>query len=188
MRDLQTNPLKSRQSLSCLCGTAEAPLGMPEATPTTHQALRGRIQTYFYGLPTLSEYGGGPMVIRIWTSPSIVLAVLRRGRVRAGAQARAPPGAQAPVRRGGSELGLTFVGPRRCLLARSRCPLPVAQRPARPLCGSPWRQSGWRLPFVGTARSAPAVHSELYESNLRTRCWSIPYERNPATELWHSKL
>ena len=33
---LQTNPLKSRQSLSCLCGTAEAPLGMPEATPTTH--------------------------------------------------------------------------------------------------------------------------------------------------------
>ena len=29
---------------------------MPEATPTTHQALRGRIQTYFYGLPTLSEY------------------------------------------------------------------------------------------------------------------------------------
>ena len=53
---LQTNPLKSRQSLSCLCGTAEAPLGMPEATPTTHQALRGRIQTYFYGLPTLCEY------------------------------------------------------------------------------------------------------------------------------------
>ena len=53
---LQTNPLKSRQSLSCLCGTAEAPLGMPEATPTTHQALRGRIQTYFYGLPTLREY------------------------------------------------------------------------------------------------------------------------------------
>ena len=52
---LQTNPLKSRQSLSCLCGTAEAPLGMPEATPTTHQALRGRIQTYFYGLPTLCE-------------------------------------------------------------------------------------------------------------------------------------
>ena len=52
---LQTNPLKSRQSLSCLCGTAEAPLGMPEATPTTHQALRGRIQTYFYGLPTLSS-------------------------------------------------------------------------------------------------------------------------------------
>ena len=52
---LQTNPLESRQSLSCLCGTAEAPLGMPEATPTTHQALRGRIQTYFYGLPTLSE-------------------------------------------------------------------------------------------------------------------------------------
>ena len=42
---LQTNPLKSRQSLSCLCGTAEAPLGMPEATPTTHQAFRGRIQT-----------------------------------------------------------------------------------------------------------------------------------------------
>ena len=33
---LQTNPLKSRQSLSCLCGTAEAPLGMPAATPTTH--------------------------------------------------------------------------------------------------------------------------------------------------------
>ena len=33
---LPTNPLKSRQSLSCLCGTAEAPLGMPEATPTTH--------------------------------------------------------------------------------------------------------------------------------------------------------
>ena len=53
---LPTNTLKSRQSLSCLCGTAEAPLGMPEATPTTHQALRGRIQTYFYGLPTLSEY------------------------------------------------------------------------------------------------------------------------------------
>ena len=52
---LQTKHLKSRQSLSCLCGTAEAPLGMPEATPTTHQALRGRIQTYFYGLPTLSE-------------------------------------------------------------------------------------------------------------------------------------
>ena len=51
-----TNTLKSRQSLSCLCGTAEAPLGMPEATPTTHQALRGRIQTYFYGLPTLCEY------------------------------------------------------------------------------------------------------------------------------------
>ena len=56
MRDLQTNTLKSRQSLSCLCGTAEAPLGMPEATPTTHQALRGRIQTYFYGLPTSCEY------------------------------------------------------------------------------------------------------------------------------------
>ena len=36
LRDLQTNTLKSRQSLSCLCGTAEAPLGMPEATPTTH--------------------------------------------------------------------------------------------------------------------------------------------------------
>ena len=53
---LHTNTLKSRQSLSCLCGTAAAPLGMPEATPTTHQALRGRIQTYFYGLPTLSEY------------------------------------------------------------------------------------------------------------------------------------
>ena len=52
---LQTKHFKSRQSLSCLCGTAEAPLGMPEATPTTHQALRGRIQTYFYGLPTLSE-------------------------------------------------------------------------------------------------------------------------------------
>ena len=50
---LQTKHFKSRQSLSCLCGTAEAPLGMPEATPTTHQALRGRIQTYFYGLPTL---------------------------------------------------------------------------------------------------------------------------------------
>ena len=33
-----TNTLKSRQSLSCLCGTAEAPLGMPEATPTTHEA------------------------------------------------------------------------------------------------------------------------------------------------------
>ena len=34
---LPTNTLKSRQSLSCLCGTAEAPLGMPEAaTPTTH--------------------------------------------------------------------------------------------------------------------------------------------------------
>ena len=33
---LQTNPLESRQSLSCLCGTAEAPLGMPEVTPTTH--------------------------------------------------------------------------------------------------------------------------------------------------------
>ena len=33
---LATNALKSRQSLSCLCGTAEAPLGMPEATPTTH--------------------------------------------------------------------------------------------------------------------------------------------------------
>ena len=33
---LQMNPLKSRQSLSCLCGTAEAPLGMAEATPTTH--------------------------------------------------------------------------------------------------------------------------------------------------------
>ena len=44
---LPTNTLKSRQSLSCLCGTAAAPLGMPEATPTTHQALRGRIQTYF---------------------------------------------------------------------------------------------------------------------------------------------
>ena len=28
--------LKSQQSLSCLCGTAEAPLGMPEASPTTH--------------------------------------------------------------------------------------------------------------------------------------------------------
>ena len=53
---LHTTTLKSRQSLSCLCGTAAAPLGMPEATPTTHQALRGRIQTYFYGLPTLSEY------------------------------------------------------------------------------------------------------------------------------------
>ena len=48
---LHTNTLKSRQSLSCLCGTAAAPLGMPEATPTTHQALRGRIQTYFYGPP-----------------------------------------------------------------------------------------------------------------------------------------
>ena len=35
---LQTNPLKSRQSPSCLCGTAEAPLGMLEATPTTHEA------------------------------------------------------------------------------------------------------------------------------------------------------
>ena len=45
---LQTNPLKSRQSPSCLCGTAEAPLGMPEATPTTHQALRGRIETYLF--------------------------------------------------------------------------------------------------------------------------------------------
>ena len=56
---LPTNTLKSRQSLSCLCGTAEAPLGMPEATPTTHQALRGRIQTYFYGLPTLREYRQG---------------------------------------------------------------------------------------------------------------------------------
>jgi len=56
---LPTNTLKSRQSLSCLCGTAEAPLGMPEATPTTHQAFRGRIQTYFYGLPTLSEYTTG---------------------------------------------------------------------------------------------------------------------------------
>ena len=33
---LQTKHFKSRQSLSCLCGTAEAPLGMPEATPTTH--------------------------------------------------------------------------------------------------------------------------------------------------------
>ena len=33
---LQTNPSKSRQSPSCLCGTAEAPLGMLEATPTTH--------------------------------------------------------------------------------------------------------------------------------------------------------
>ena len=53
---LQTNPLKSRQSPSCLCGTAEAPLGMLEATPTTHEAVRGLIQIYFYGLPTLSEY------------------------------------------------------------------------------------------------------------------------------------
>ena len=52
---LQTNPLESRQSLSCLCGTAEAPLGMLEATPTTHEAVRGLIQIYFYGLPTLSE-------------------------------------------------------------------------------------------------------------------------------------
>ena len=33
---LQTKHFKPRQSLSCLCGTAEAPLGMPEATPTTH--------------------------------------------------------------------------------------------------------------------------------------------------------
>ena len=55
---LQTNPSKSRQSLSCLCGTAEAPLGMLEATPTTHEALRGRIPIYFYGLPTLCEYSG----------------------------------------------------------------------------------------------------------------------------------
>ena len=53
---LQTNPSKSRQSPSCLCGTAEAPLGMLEATPTTHEAVRGRIQIYFYGLPTLREY------------------------------------------------------------------------------------------------------------------------------------
>ena len=53
---LQTNPLKSRQSPSCLCGTAEAPLGMPEATPTTHEAVRGRIQTYFFRLPTLCDY------------------------------------------------------------------------------------------------------------------------------------
>ena len=53
---LQTNPLKSRQSLSCLCGTAEAPLGMPQAIPTTHEAVRGRIQTYFFRLPTLGEY------------------------------------------------------------------------------------------------------------------------------------
>ena len=33
---LPTNPLKSQQSLSCICVTAGAPLGMPEATPTTH--------------------------------------------------------------------------------------------------------------------------------------------------------
>ena len=36
MRFFKRNTFKSRQSLSCLCGTAEAPLGMPEATPTTH--------------------------------------------------------------------------------------------------------------------------------------------------------
>ena len=29
---------------------------MLEATPTTHEAVRGRIQIYFYGLPTLREY------------------------------------------------------------------------------------------------------------------------------------
>ena len=29
---------------------------MLEATPTTHEAVRGLIQIYFYGLPTLSEY------------------------------------------------------------------------------------------------------------------------------------
>ena len=48
---LQTNPSKSRQSPSCLCGTAEAPLGMLEATPTNHEAVRGRIQIYFFRLP-----------------------------------------------------------------------------------------------------------------------------------------
>ena len=48
---LQTKHFKSRQSLSCLCGTAEAPLGMLEATPTTHEAVRGRIQIYFFRLP-----------------------------------------------------------------------------------------------------------------------------------------
>ena len=52
---LQTKHFKSRQSLSCLCGTAEAPLGMPEATPSTPQALRGRIQPYFlFVYPTLA--------------------------------------------------------------------------------------------------------------------------------------
>ena len=136
-------------------------------------------------------YGGGPMVIRILDVPvHCSRRSGRRGRVRAGAQARAPPGAQAPVRRGGSELGLTFVarGAEAVPLGPQSVPFAGRTEARRPLCGSLWRQSGWRLPFVGTARSAPAVHSELYESNLRTRCWSIPYERNPATELWHSKL
>ena len=45
-----------RQSLSCLWGTAATPLGMPEATPSTPQALRGRFQPYslFVRLRTLA--------------------------------------------------------------------------------------------------------------------------------------
>ena len=90
------------------------------------------------------------------------------------------------MRRGGSELGLTFVarGTETVPLGPQSVPFAGRTEARRPLCGSLWRQSGWRLPFVG---SAPAVHSELYESNLNT-VLVILYERNPATELWHSKF
>ena len=137
---LQTKHFKSRQSLSCLCGTAEAPLGMPEATPTTHEAVRRRIGRYFFRLPTLCEYSLAQHWARDWRALALTQVRGRRQCARLPSEAARELDAVLQTSRRDHERA------RPDRSRRVRCPLCVMSFPLRaaglPLSTSPGLNRG----------------------------------------------